>query len=143
MRPTDQMMMLTTAKQRSPTSGRALVRRSLLRKVLAAGIGFSWSALVFAHHGWSEYDATKPLKVTGRVSESAYEHPHGYIRLQADGRNWFAVLAPPSRMESRGLAKTAIAPGATVTVEGYPHRSKSDEMRVERITAEGKTVELR
>jgi hypothetical protein len=137
------MMMLSTAKLISPKSGCAPLTRSVLHKLLTAGLAFSWSTLVLAHHGWSEYDATKPLKVTGRVSESAYEHPHGYIRLQADGRNWFAVLAPPSRMESRGLAKTAIAPGATVTVEGYPHRSKSDEMRAERITAEGKTVELR
>lgn len=99
--------------------------------------------LAQAHHGWSEYDQLKAFKVSGRVVDSGYEHPHGYVKLTVDGKTWLAVLAPPFRMESRGLAKTAIAPGATVTLEGYPHRAKADEMRVERITVEGKTVELR
>jgi hypothetical protein len=30
-----------------------------------------------------------------------------------------------------------------VTVVGYPNRNKPDEMRAERITFDGKTVELR
>ena len=97
----------------------------------------------FAHHGWSEYDASKGAKVTGKIVESGYEHPHGHIRLEAPGKSWTVVLAPPSRMERRGLSKAAIQPGATVTVEGYPHRQKADEMRAERITAGGRTVELR
>ena len=33
--------------------------------------------------------------------------------------------------------------GAEATVEGYPNRSKPNEMRAERITIGGKTVELR
>jgi hypothetical protein len=46
-------------------------------------------------------------------------------------------------MERRGLTKEALKPGAKVTVVGYPNREKADEMRAERITANGKTVELR
>jgi hypothetical protein len=53
------------------------------------------------------------------------------------------VLAPPSRMENRGLPKDALKIGNTVTVVGYPNRSKPEEMRAERITFQGKTVELR
>ena len=37
---------------------------------------------VFAHHGWSEYDATQVLKLTGTIEESTYEHPHGSINLK-------------------------------------------------------------
>ena len=96
-----------------------------------------------AHHGWSEYDSDKLIKLTGTVSESGYEHPHGYVKLVTPGKTWQAVLAPPSRMEARGLARDAIKVGATVTVEGYANRNKPQEMRAERITAGGKTVELR
>ena len=96
-----------------------------------------------AHHGWSEYDATKPLTVTGKILDSGYEHPHGHVRLEAPGKTWHVVLAPPSRMEARGLPPTSLAKGRTVTVVGYANRSKPEEMRAERITAEGKTVELR
>ncbi len=53
------------------------------------------------------------------------------------------MLAPPSRMEVRGLAKDLLRPGGTVTVEGHANRSKPEEMRAERVTAGGKTVELR
>ena len=53
------------------------------------------------------------------------------------------MLAPPSRMENRGLTKDLLKVGAEATVEGYPNRSKPNEMRAERITIGGKTVELR
>ena len=96
-----------------------------------------------AHHGWSEYEQTKLIKLTGKVMQSGYEHPHGFIKLSADGKEWIAVLAPPFRMENRGLLKTDIADGAQVTVEGYVNRSKPDEMRAERITVSNKTIELR
>ena len=100
-------------------------------------------AVALAHHGWSEYDSSKVLKLTGRIVDSGYEHPHGHVRLEAPGKTWNVVLAPPSRMERRGLEKEALKPGNTVTVEGYPNREKPEEMRAERISVNGKTVELR
>jgi hypothetical protein len=100
-------------------------------------------AVALAHHGWSEYDSDKPLKLSGRIAEAGYEHPHGFVKLETPGKTWQAVLAPPSRMEARGLAREALKVGAQVTVEGYPNRNKPEEMRAERITAGGKTVELR
>ena len=96
-----------------------------------------------AHHGWSEYDQTKTVKLTGTITQSGYEHPHGVVKLNADGKSWLVVLAPPFRMENRGLSKSDIANGAQVTVEGYINRSQPDELRAERITAGNKTVELR
>ena len=108
-----------------------------------------FSAILFAafpatgHHGWSEYDSTKTLTLTGKIVESGYEHPHGHVRLETPEKTWHVVLAPPSRMENRGLAPAALSKGKTVTVVGYANRTKPEELRAERITAEGKTVELR
>ena len=96
-----------------------------------------------AHHGWSEYDSSKLLTLSGKIIEAGYEHPHGYIRLETPGKSWLCVLAPPSRMEARGLAKDALKAGASATVEGYANRSKPEEMRAERISIAGKTIELR
>ncbi len=96
-----------------------------------------------AHHGWSEYDSGRELKLTGTIAESGYEHPHGHIKLVTPGKTWHAVLAPPSRMTARGLPPADLKAGATVTVVGYPNRSKPEEMRAERIIVGGKTVELR
>lgn len=96
-----------------------------------------------AHHGWSEYDATKTLKETGTIKESGYEHPHGFVKLDTGAKTWLIILAPPSRMEARGLPKDALKVGNKVTIEGYVKRSDANEIRAERITAGNKTVELR
>jgi len=101
------------------------------------------SAPVSAHHGWSEYDSTTPLKLSGKIVESGYEHPHGHVRLENAGKTWNVVLAPPSRMERRGLDKGMLKPGTSATVEGYANRSKPEELRAERISIGGKTFELR
>lgn len=97
-----------------------------------------------AHHGWSTYDETKPLTVTGKIVETHYENPHATIRVDVQGKRWLAVLAPVSRMESRGATAEKVAVGKQVTMVGYASKEKADEMRVERITFDGgQTVELR
>ena len=113
--------------------------------ILPAAVGLALAVAVpaFAHHGWSEYDSSQALTITGTIESSGYGHPHGYIRLAVPGKTWTAVLAPPSRMESRGLDKALLKAGTTATVVGYPNRGKPEEMRAERITVGGKTVELR
>lgn len=116
------------------------MKRMLSLSVLATAL-VATSAL--AHHGWSEYNADKPLELSGTIAESGYQQPHGYVRLKTADKTWMVVLAPPSRMESRGLAKAMLATGGKVTVYGYPHRSKNDELRAERITVGDKVTELR
>ena len=96
-----------------------------------------------AHHGWSEYDQTNLVKFSGAVTQSGYEHPHGFITLSLGERTLTAVLAPPFRMENRGLTPASIAVGAQVVVEGYINRSKPNEIRAERIIVNGKAIELR
>ena len=126
-----------------------------MNRTLLIGLRLVWVALgavwlmtasALAHHGWSQYDANKALNLTGVIKEAGYSNPHGLIRLQVDGENgktWLAVLAPPSRMSSRGLSQEMLKVGTTATVVGYPHRELADEIRAERITIGGKTVELR
>ena len=96
-----------------------------------------------AHHGWSGYDASKPLSLEGTIQESGYEHPHGYLKLQTADQTWLVVLAPPSRMENRGLPREMLKPGTKAAVLAYPKRDDPVEVRAERITIAGKTTELR
>jgi hypothetical protein len=110
--------------------------------------GFGVSLLLvataaFAHHGWSEYDSSKPLQLSGTIEASGYSHPHGFVNLKTADKTWNVVLAPPSRMENRGLAKDMLAVGTQASVVGYQNRNKPDELRAERITIGDKTIELR
>jgi hypothetical protein len=108
--------------------------------LLAALACFSFTAL---HHGWANYDQTKTLNFSGEILESSYENPHGMLKLKVDNKTWNVVLAPPARMEGRGLTSDMLGKGTTATVVGYPHKTVKDEMRAERITISGKTTELR
>lgn len=97
-----------------------------------------------AHHGWSEYNNEQTLNLTGEIQAVSYDNPHTTIQLRtADDKVWQVVLAPPSRMQRRGLPQEQLQEGQTVSLVGYPHRSEADEMRAERITVGEKTVELR
>ena len=96
-----------------------------------------------AHHGWSSYDAEKTIKISGKLTDVVWGNPHGAAKIVYQGKTWDVVLAPVSRMEARGLTEAMIGPGKTVTLEGYPRKDGTAEMRIERITAGKQTVELR
>lgn len=116
------------------------LRTLSLALVLACCMGFT--ALAVAHHGWSGYE-TELLKVNGVIEQSSYANPHGSLELKTPEKTWHVVLAPTSRMTNRGLTAEMLKNGATVVVEGYQNKSDPKEMRAERITVDGKTVELR
>ena len=46
-----------------------------MKRLLACAILAAVPVAVLAHHGWSEYDSSRALKLTGKIIESGYEHP--------------------------------------------------------------------
>lgn len=118
--------------------------RSLARRVavMAIAVGLTATTAV-AHHGWSAYDEKKPLTVDGVIKSSQYTNPHGTMKFEADGKVWDVVLAPVSRMQTRGLTEQMLAAGTRARVVGYQHKEIATEMRAENVTVDGKKVELR
>ena len=96
-----------------------------------------------AHHGWGSYDANKPITVTGAILTSKYENPHASISVKGNDRVWTVTLAPTFRKINRGATADMVAVGKTVSAYGYPSTVEKNEMRAERITVDGKTVEMR
>lgn len=123
------------------TSGFA--KRFLIGALAAGGLWVSVPEAVLAHHGWSSYDATKVITVTAPLQDVAWRNPHSEAKIEHDGETWDVVLAPISRMKARGLTEDMLKEGTTATLEGYPRSDGTREMRLERITVDGKTVELR
>jgi len=100
----------------------------------------------FAHHGWSNYDNTKILKIEGTVDDVAFTNPHATIKLSQDKKEepvLDVILAPISRMTDRGLPKDKLKKGLKVTIEGYANKKDAKEIRAERIIVDGKSIELR
>lgn len=96
-----------------------------------------------AHHGWSSYDADKAMRFDAELVEVHYRNPHAEVVVEHEGTRWDVVLAPTTRMETRGLPEGGLAVGRTITIEAYPRLDGTHELRAERIVVEGTTVELR
>jgi hypothetical protein len=123
--------------ERHTTQEAIMIARSLL-----AGLGITLAAgAAFAHHGWGSYDAAKKFTITSAIETIDWQNPHVHVRVKHEGGTWEAVLAPPFRMDARGLNPDLIKAGTQV--EGYPSTRTEREMRAERITVAGKTYELR
>ena len=117
--------------------------KGMIRTALSAAVLIALSVPLAAHHGWTGYDETKPLTLTGTVKTSAYENPHGSVELDVDGKVWHVVLAPTARMQARGLTREMLKTGAKASVVGYANKQTPTELRAERITIGDKTTELR
>ena len=115
---------------------RTLLLSAALALTLAAGTAA-------AHHGWGSYDAKNPVTVAGKILTSKYENPHVSLTVQAPDKVWTVTLAPTSRMQSRGALVELVAVGRDISAFGYPSTVEKDEMRAERITVDGKTIEMR
>lgn len=113
------------------------------RSLLIAGFVLAVPAGVYAHHGWGSYDSSKLIVVEGPIQTSKYSNPHASITVKAQDKVWTVTLAPTSRMQSRGAPAEFVAVGKTIKAEGYASKAEPDEMRAERITVDGKTVEMR
>ena len=104
--------------------------------VLAAGAAA-------AHHGWGSYDASKTIVLDGPILASSYEFPHGEVAIELNGVRWTATLAPPSRMQTRGLAREDVTVGKRIKAEGYPSTTNKNELRAERVTVGTRVIEMR
>jgi hypothetical protein len=96
-----------------------------------------------AQRQWSAYDQTKPQKITGVIKEAHYNAPFGSIKIDSGGKLLNVILAPPPRMDFRGLAEDNLNVGATVSIEAFPSKTTSDEVRATTITIAGRATELR
>lgn len=94
--------------------------------ILGAG-----AAPVMAHHSFAaEYDDTKPMHVTGTVTKVEWQNPHVWFYLDVkgdDGKvvNYAFSGGAPGQLMRRGVMKSAIPVGATVTVDGFKAKDGS------------------
>ena len=115
----------------------------MFKKFMLAAAILTIPAAAFAHHGWSSYDEKKAIKHRAALTDVKWSNPHGTAKVRYKNATWDVILAPVARMEARGLSEQMVGPKQQIVLEGYPRRDGAHEMRIERITAGGKTVELR
>ena len=78
-----------------------------------------------AHHSFAaEYDADKPIQVTGTVTKVEWTNPHARIYVDAKDEkgnftNWNFELGGPLQLNRLGWKRDAVKAGDQVTVQGY------------------------
>lgn len=80
---------------------------------------------VVAHHAFSaEFDATKPVRLQGKITKMEWINPHSWMHVDVtndDGsvESWMVEAGPPGALVRRGWKKDSVKPGTEVLVEGY------------------------
>jgi len=105
------------------------------------------AAPAFAHHSFAaEYDAAKPITLTGTVTKVEWTNPHArfYINVKnGDGTmtNWNLELASPNYLKRAGWSSESLKQGDLVTVEGSLARSGANMANARSVTlADGHKV---
>ena len=94
--------------------------------VMIAGLGLLLAAVpVLAHHSFAaEFDAKKPVKLSGTVTKMEGINPHAWIYIDVkntDGTvtNWMVEAGAPNALLRRGWTKNSLLPGTEIVIEGY------------------------
>jgi hypothetical protein len=78
-----------------------------------------------AHHAFSsEFDAAKPVKLTGVVKKMEWINPHSWLTLEVkrpDGsvETWEIEAGAPNAMFRRGFNRNSLPIGTQVVVNGF------------------------
>ena len=83
---------------------------------------------VSAHHSFAaEYDADKPVTLSGVVVKIDWTNPHIHVYLEVKGETgtvtqWKLEGYPPNMLVRQGWARDTLKVGQTITVSGWRAR---------------------
>jgi hypothetical protein len=91
-----------------------------------------------AHHGTANYDTTKTITVKGTVTDFQFVNPHVQIYWDAKdnsgaAQKWQGELTSPNRLTRVGWSKNSIKSGDAITISGYPTKSGSNEIWIQKV----------
>lgn len=86
------------------------------------------SVPAWAHHAFAtEFDATRPLLLKGKVSKVELINPHSWIHIDVtnpDGTvtTWMVEGGSPNALLRRGIDRNTLPIGSEIVVDGYGSR---------------------
>ena len=112
----------------------------VLGGVVACGL-LAAGARVSAHHSFAaEFDAEKPIKLTGIVTKVEWTNPHVWFYINVKDpqtgqvTNWGAEMGPPHGLQRRGWRQNTLKIGDSVTVVGSMAKNGAKRMNASKVT---------
>jgi len=124
------------------------MKNKLMLVCVAIGVLFLVSGSAFAHHGAAAYDASKPVTVTGTVTDFQFVNPHVIISMDVKDpstgkiEKWAGELTSPNRLARAGWTKSEFKPGDVLTMTGAPLKSGALAMAIHKIMKDGQEVSM-
>jgi hypothetical protein len=98
------------------------------------------AATLAAHHAFSsEFDASKPIVLHGKVTKTEWINPHSWIHIDVKDKSgkvdsWAIECGAPNTLLRRGLNKLSIPAGTEIVVDGYQAKDGSTTANAKDIT---------
>jgi Family of unknown function (DUF6152) len=115
--------------------------------ILATVAILASSVALFAHHAFSaEYDAAKPVKITGTVKKVEWMNPHIWFYVDVKDESgkvttWGFSGGPPGMLMRRGITRDVLKVGDVIKVEGFRAKDGSNNASGGNVTfADGRKV---
>ena len=94
-----------------------------------------------AHHSFAaEFDADKPITLTGIVTKVEWTNPHVWFYINVKDEktgemaNWGAEMGPPHGLQRRGWRQNTLKIGDEVTVDGSMAKNGARRMNARSVT---------
>ena len=108
--------------------------------VFVVGLGVFLAARpTIAHHAFAaEFDADKPVKLTGAVTRLDWTNPHAWIYVDIKDEtgkvaNWGFELASPNGLMRSGWTRFSLKAGDVVTIEGSRAKNGSNNANAQTV----------
>jgi uncharacterized protein DUF6152 len=116
------------------------MRAYILAGLIAVGVMVGANTAI-AHHSFAaEFDANKPVTLTGVVTKVEWTNPHVWFYVNVkdpktgEVTNWGAEMGPPHGLQRRGWRRETLKIGEQITVAGSLAKNGSKRLNARTVT---------